>query len=41
MCDYSTQHATAGPEQKVKDQRNFIYENFKDNIIQIFKNSVF
>ena len=40
ICDYSTQHAKAGPEQKVKDQKNFKYENFKDNIVQIFKNSV-
>ena len=40
ICDYATQHAEAGYEEKVKSQKKHISKNFKNIILKFFKNVI-
>ena len=37
ICDYATQHAEAGYEEKVKNQKKHIFKNLKNNIFKDLK----
>ena len=40
ICDYDAQHAEAGYEEKVKNQKTHIFIHFKSGIFKIFKNVI-